>query len=54
MLLVARVAQLLGLIVTGAGFFVGVLGHDERRELLLLAIGAAIFFGGRALQSRSA
>jgi len=53
-LVLARSAQLLGLIVTGAAFFVGVLGHNVRRELLLLAIGAAIFFAGRALQARGA
>ena len=52
MLVLARTAQLLGLVITGVGFFVGVLGHDVRRELLLLAVGAAIFFGGRALQAR--
>jgi hypothetical protein len=48
----ARLAQFLGLLVTGSGFFVGVLGGNVRGELWLLAIGAAIFFSGRALQGR--
>jgi hypothetical protein len=45
-----RAVQLLGLVVAGAAFFVGVLGHDVRRELVLLGIGAGIFFAGQALQ----
>jgi hypothetical protein len=47
---VARAVQFLGLVVAGAALFVGVLGHNVRRELLLLGIGAAVFFTGRALQ----
>jgi hypothetical protein len=48
----ARTLQFLGLVVTGFAFFSGVMGGDVRRELGLLALGAAIFFGGRWLQSR--
>ena len=51
---VARAVQFLGLVVAGAAFFVGVLGHNVRRELLLLGIGAAIFFAGRMLQQKGA
>jgi len=47
---VSRAVQFLGLIVAGAALFVGVLGHDVRRELMLLGIGAAIFFAGYGLQ----
>ena len=50
MVSLARAIQFLGLVVSGSAFFVGVLGHNVRRELLLLAIGAAIFFAGRWLQ----
>lgn len=46
----SRAVQFLGLIVAGSAFFVGLLGHDERRELLLLAIGAGMFFAGWTLQ----
>ena len=46
----SRAVQFLGLVVSGAAFFVGVLGHDVRRELALLGIGAGIFFAGQALQ----
>ena len=45
----SRVLQLLGLVVTGAGFFSGVLGGNVRLELWLLAAGAAVFFLGRWL-----
>ena len=48
----ARALQLLGLVVTGVGFFTGVLGGNTKLELALLAIGAAIFFLGRALQKK--
>jgi hypothetical protein len=48
--MVGRTLQLLGLVVTGVGFFTGVLGGNTRLELALLAIGAAIFFLGRALR----
>jgi hypothetical protein len=48
---IARAVQFLGLVVAGAALFVGVLGHNVRRELLLLGIGAAIFFAGRAMQA---
>jgi hypothetical protein len=47
---VARGVQFLGLVVAGSALFVGLLGHNVRRELFLLAVGAAIFFAGRALQ----
>ncbi len=47
-----RALQFLGLIVTGYGFFVGVLAGNLRRELALLAVGATIFFGGRFFESR--
>ena len=49
----ARALQLLGLVVTGAGFFSGVLGGNIRLELALLAAGAAIFLAGRGLQNRA-
>jgi len=48
---IARALQFLGLIVTGFGFFAGVIGGNVRGELVLLAVGAAIFFGGRWLQT---
>jgi hypothetical protein len=46
----ARVLQLLGLIVSGAGFFSGVIGGNIRLELALLGVGAAVFFLGRLIQ----
>jgi len=49
----ARAVHFLGLVVAGAALFVGLLGHNVRRELLLLGIGAGIFFAGRALQGRA-
>ena len=49
----ARSVQFLGLVVAGAALFVGVLGHDVRRELTLLGIGAATFLAGYALQRRA-
>jgi len=45
-----RAAQFLGLVISGSAFFVGVIGRNERRELWLLGIGAAIFFAGWMLQ----
>lgn len=45
-----RLVQFLGLIIAGSALFVGLLGHDERRELLLLAVGAGVFFAGWVLQ----
>jgi hypothetical protein len=45
-----RATQFLGLVVSGAAFFVGVFGSDVRRELSLLGVGAAIFLGGWLLQ----
>lgn len=50
----SRAIQFLGLVVTGFGFFAGVLGGNVRGELALLGVGAAIFFGGRFLQTRRA
>jgi hypothetical protein len=49
----ARVLQLLGLVVTGLAIFTGVLGHNERLELVLLGLGAAIFFFGRWMEKRA-
>lgn len=45
-----RAVQFLGLVISGAAFFVGVFAGNVRRELLLLGIGAAIFFAGWMLQ----
>ena len=45
-----RAVQFLGLVVAGSAFFVGVIGRNSRRELLILGIGAAIFFAGWMLQ----
>jgi hypothetical protein len=47
---IARALQLLGLLVSGAGFFSGVLGGNVRLELVMLAVGAALFFLGRWLE----
>jgi hypothetical protein len=47
MYLLGRSLQLLGLLVTGVGFFLGLLGGNVRGELALLAVGAAVFFAGR-------
>jgi len=46
----ARILQLLGLVVSGAGFFSGVIGGNVRLELVLLGVGAAIFFLGWLMQ----
>ena len=46
----ARALQVLGLVVSGAGFFSGVIGGNTRLELVMLAVGAAIFFLGRGIQ----
>ncbi len=48
----ARGLQLAGLLVTGIGFFDGVLAGHVRRELALLGVGAALFFCGRWLEAR--
>lgn len=48
----ARSLQVVGLLVAGVGFFAGVLGGQVRRELLLLALGAGIFYGARRLEAR--
>jgi hypothetical protein len=45
-----RTAQFLGLVISGAALFVGVLGQNSRRELGLLGIGAAVFLAGWMLQ----
>jgi hypothetical protein len=50
--LLARGLQFAGLVVTGVAFFDGVLGGNVRREIALLAAGAAMFFLGRALQPK--
>jgi hypothetical protein len=48
----ARALQLSGLVVTGVGLWNGLFEGNIRRELVFLAIGAAIFFAGRWLQGR--
>jgi hypothetical protein len=45
-----RTTQFVGLLISGAAFFVGVLGSNVRRELALLGLGAAVFFAGWLLQ----
>jgi hypothetical protein len=48
----SRALQFLGLVMTGFGFFAGVLGGNIRGELFLFGFGAGIFFAGRLLQTR--
>lgn len=45
-----RVLQFLGLVMTGIALFEGIASGNARRELLLLAIGAGVFFAGRLLE----
>ncbi len=45
-----RTVQFIGLVVAGAAFFVGAFGHEVRRELVLLGIGAGVFSAGYVLQ----
>jgi hypothetical protein len=45
-----RSVQFVGLVVAGSALFVGVLSHDSRRELMLLGVGAGVFFTGYLLQ----
>jgi hypothetical protein len=45
-----RTLQLAGLLVTGVGFFLGLLGGNVRGELALLAVGVVVFFSGRYLE----
>jgi hypothetical protein len=52
MLFLARLLQLLGLIVTGLAFFDGVIGGNVRREIVLLGVGGVLFLAGRFLQGR--
>ena len=40
----SRALQLLGLVVTGFGFFVGVFGGNVRAELVLLGSGGHLFW----------
>jgi hypothetical protein len=47
-----RTLQLAGLVVTGVGLFLGLLKGNERGELILLAVGAAVFFSGRLLEKK--
>lgn len=47
-----RALQLAGLVVTGIGLFLGLLEGNERGELVLLALGAAVFFSGRLLEKK--
>jgi len=47
---VSRLVQFAGLVVAGSALFVGLMQHDARRELLILGVGAGIFFAGYALQ----
>jgi hypothetical protein len=49
-----RSLQLLGLVLTGVAFFLGFLGGNIRGELVLLAVGAGVFFGGRLMEKRGA
>jgi hypothetical protein len=46
----SRLVQFAGLVVAGAALWVGVMGHDARRELVVLGVGAGIFLLGYALQ----
>jgi hypothetical protein len=45
-----RALQFTGIVVTGVALFVGIGGGDARRELLVLALGAAVFFAGRLVE----
>jgi hypothetical protein len=47
---VAKILQVLGLFITLDGLYVGIRLDDMQTEVILLALGAAIFYGGRRLE----
>jgi hypothetical protein len=47
-----RALQMIGIVVTGIGLFLGLLGGNVRGELALLAVGAGVFFSGRLFEKR--
>jgi low temperature requirement protein LtrA len=55
---VAKLLQVLGMVLLPVGLFYGIEHHDERgaiaTELLFVAGGAAVFLIGRFLESRAA
>ena len=53
MLFIARILQLLGLIVAGYGLFIGLYEQDIKRELVFGAFGAVLFLIGWMLQKRA-
>lgn len=46
----ARLVQFAGLVVAGSALFIGVMGKDARRELMVLGVGAGVFLLGYMLQ----
>jgi len=51
--LVARILQLLGLILAGFGLFIGLYVQDVKLELALGGLGAVLFLAGWMLQKRT-
>ena len=49
---IGRFVQLIGLVLTGVGLFLGLLQGDIRGELVLLAVGSGIFFSGRLVEKK--
>ena len=50
--LIARILQLLGLILAGFGLFVGLYVQDVKLDLVLGGLGAVLFLVGWMLQKR--
>ena len=51
--LIARILQLLGLILAGIGLFIGLYVQDVKLELALGGLGAILFLVGWMLQKRT-
>lgn len=49
----ARFLQVLGLATVLLGLYVGISLSNVRAELIYLAVGAALFYGGRVLQGKN-
>ena len=49
---IGRFLQLIGLVVTGVGLFLGLLQGNIRGELVLLAVGSGVFFSGRLVEKK--
>jgi hypothetical protein len=53
LILIARILQILGMLLLVEGLYFGIFKHSMNKEIMCVGIGIVVFYIGRLLQKKS-